>query len=167
MANITTTEKNPNLAEFELSMVIRGKSRDKFTDSVTNKVASSLRGIIFEKREIKLYVYISTPPKAATIISSGVYPITIIISSAICIKDNLNPLSDCCRNSCSLIKIFRALVINHPTSEKCVNWKTMCEKLKGLYSKIWNCRLSRKIFNHIISKLIFKFVASLIDLIIS
>ena len=166
MTNLTIIEKKPNLAELELS-TMRGKSWDKFIDSASNKVASSLIGIIPKNREINLYIYLRETSKATKIISCGVYPTTSIIPSAVCSDDNLNLLFNFCRNSCNLIIIFRTPVVNHPTSEKCENWKTIRERLRGICSKVWNSRLLRKIFNYILTKLIFKFGAILIDLILS
>lgn len=50
-------EKNqiqtPNVAELALSMAMSGKSWDEFTDSVADKVASRLIGIIPDKREVE------------------------------------------------------------------------------------------------------------------
>lgn len=46
-----TTQPNPNVAELALSMAISGKSWDQFTDSVADKVANRLLGLIPEKRE--------------------------------------------------------------------------------------------------------------------
>lgn len=167
MKQDTTSIPNPNLSEFELSMAMRGKSLDEHTDSVADKVARSLICIILEKRVITLYLYLSKPSKATKIISYGVYPITSIIPSAVCYDDNLNPLLDSCRNSRSLIIIFIVLVVKHSTCEKCEGWKTIRERLKGICSKVWNSWLLGKIFNYILMKLIFKFGAILIDLIIS
>lgn len=48
-----TSNKNPNLAELALSMAMSGKSWDEFTDSVADKVASRLIGIIPDKREVE------------------------------------------------------------------------------------------------------------------
>ena len=53
MKRITTPEKNPNLAELALSMAMSGKSWDEFTDSVADKVASKLMGIIPDKKEVE------------------------------------------------------------------------------------------------------------------
>lgn len=52
MTQTTTPEKNPNLAELALSMAMSGKSWDEFTDSVADKVASRLIGLIPDKREV-------------------------------------------------------------------------------------------------------------------
>ena len=54
MKRITTPEKNPNLAELALSMAMSGKSWDEFTDSVADKVASKLMGIIPDKKEVEI-----------------------------------------------------------------------------------------------------------------
>lgn len=53
MTRITTPEKNPNLAELALSMAMSGKSWDEFTDSVADKVANRLMGIIPDKKEVE------------------------------------------------------------------------------------------------------------------
>lgn len=50
-----TPEKNPSIAELALSMAMSGKSWDEFTDSVADKVASRLIGIIPDRREIESY----------------------------------------------------------------------------------------------------------------
>ena len=170
MTRNITSIPNPNLTEFELSMAMRGKSWDKFIDSASNKDASSLIGIIPKNREINLYTYyLRETSKAASIISCGIYPITSIITSTECNDDNLNLLFNSCRNSCKLIIIFRTLVlvVNNPTCETCEDWETVSDRLKRLYNKVWNSQLLRKIFNYILTKLIFKFGTILIDLIIS
>lgn len=48
-----TPEEKSNLAELALSMAMSGKSWDEFTDSVADKVASKLMGIIPDKKEVK------------------------------------------------------------------------------------------------------------------
>lgn len=53
MTQFQTPEQKPNLAELALSMAMSGKSWDEFTDSVADKVASRLAGIIPEKREVE------------------------------------------------------------------------------------------------------------------
>lgn len=52
MIQNATSTPNPNLAELALSMAMSGKSWDEFTDSVADKVASRLIGIIPDKREV-------------------------------------------------------------------------------------------------------------------
>lgn len=53
MTRIITSTPNPNLAELALSMAMSGKSWDEFTDSVADKVASRLIGIIPDKKEVE------------------------------------------------------------------------------------------------------------------
>ena len=53
MTKFQTPEQKPNLAELALSMAMSGKSWDEFTDSVADKVASRLAGIIPDKREVE------------------------------------------------------------------------------------------------------------------
>ena len=53
MIQTTTPEQKPNVAELVLSMAMSGKSWDEFTDSVADKVASRLVGIIPGKREVE------------------------------------------------------------------------------------------------------------------
>ena len=48
-----TTTPNSNIAELALSMAMSGKSWDEFTDSVADKVASKLIGVIPDKREVE------------------------------------------------------------------------------------------------------------------
>lgn len=48
-----TSKKNPNIAELMLTMAMSGKSWDEFTDSVADKLASRLIGIIPDKREVE------------------------------------------------------------------------------------------------------------------
>ena len=52
MIQTTNPEQKPNLAELALSMAMSGKSWDEFTDSVADKVASRLAGIIPDKKEV-------------------------------------------------------------------------------------------------------------------
>ncbi len=52
--NKMTTQPNPNLAELALSMAMSGKSWDEFTDSVADKVASRLMGILPDKQEVEV-----------------------------------------------------------------------------------------------------------------
>jgi len=54
MTQNETTKPNANVAELALSMAMSGKSWDEFTDSVADKVASRLIGIIPDKREIEV-----------------------------------------------------------------------------------------------------------------
>ena len=51
MTQFQTPEQKPNVAELVLSMAMSSKSWDEFTDSVADKVASRLVGIIPDKRE--------------------------------------------------------------------------------------------------------------------
>jgi len=53
MTQNETTTPNPNVAELALSMAMSGKLWDEFTDSVADKVASRLIGIIPGKREVE------------------------------------------------------------------------------------------------------------------
>lgn len=53
MTRIITSTPNPNLTELALSMAMSGKSWDEFTDSVADKVARKLIGIIPDKKEIE------------------------------------------------------------------------------------------------------------------
>lgn len=46
-------EQKPNVAELVLSMAISGRSWDEFTDSIADKVASKLMGIIPDKKEVE------------------------------------------------------------------------------------------------------------------
>jgi len=57
----TTTNKNPNVAELALSMAMSGKSWDEFTDSVADKVASRLIGIIPDKRKVEVRADVEKP----------------------------------------------------------------------------------------------------------
>ena len=54
MTQEKTPEQKSNLAELALSMAMSGKSWDEFTDSVADKVASKLMGIIPDKKEVEL-----------------------------------------------------------------------------------------------------------------
>lgn len=53
MTQEKTPEQKSNLAELALSMAMSGKSWDEFTDSVADKVASKLMGIIPDKKEVE------------------------------------------------------------------------------------------------------------------
>lgn len=53
MTQKKTPEEKSNLAELALSMAMSGKSWDEFTDSVADKVASKLMGIIPDKKEVE------------------------------------------------------------------------------------------------------------------
>lgn len=53
MTQEKTPEEKSNLAELALSMAMSGKSWDEFTDSVADKVASKLMGIIPDKKEVE------------------------------------------------------------------------------------------------------------------